>query len=261
MSLQELEIFDLAAPTRMHLRGEHIAPGSFAEAAEMSHGRYDTPEQKAERIAAAHRLEETMVAGASVIHQKNRLDIQAGTLLDAPRIITLGENGALGFEFDYLSATGPSTSRMSFTDLIYGTRYGAEQHIPEIAAGTEDVKGFALSRFVKQRYAEAQEGGIPWHDISPLTEMRTYEALTNTDVRLSDVVTTAELTELRTRYEHDATDPSQKHIHPLLHGALLGLGGPEGQPEIEQAPESPHRRRLRRVMGAAVHFLTIPRIP
>lgn len=240
--------------TRFGAEGDQIEHGnmlSYAEAADLSRGQHDTPEQHAERLEAARRLQEAMVPGASVLHQVNRLDVRGGYLTDYPEItlVPVGDDHELALVYEMEGVDGSAyTGAMLFRDLAHGTRYGARQYPPELIAGEQNIRTYVLAKYAEQRALEAE--GLEWDDITPLTELYRFGALAQTDVRMSDVLPAEETAALRDRLTADlADDQANKHLRVVLETALVGVG------ETEQ-PVEPKRHIVRRLRQMAGQWLS-----
>jgi hypothetical protein len=246
---------------------------SFAEAAELSHGRYDTAEQRAERIEAARRLQETMVPGASVLHRVGSLEVRGGTLIDEPEVILVprGDDFELAISYRLDAGLDEHQGYMTLNSLIAGTRSGYTpkdyERLPVLVAGDEDVVDHVLKVYANQRNLEESPGGVPWYDMSPLTEIRTYAALQHTGVRVADVLPKNETDALRERLLADIDNPTLKHLVPDNFWALVGIddtGTERLQEEIHARRAdaestdkwAERRRQVRRVMGRAASLLT-----
>ena len=221
MSLTELESVATAFHSPEHRDRVFI---SFAEAANLSHGPHDSPDQMRQRIAVAEQLETIMQVGTPVLHQVNRLYVRGGSLLAPPAVVLrpYGNTYVLALSFDLAGQETTTHQEMYVRDLVDGIRYGAQQHVPRVFAGEEEVARHVLDTFYKQRSAERQPGGIPWDDISPLTELYTYGALAETNVRLSDIVP-HEAEALRLRLQGDLDNPNYAHLAATIRQALCGL--------------------------------------
>ncbi|HVI69543.1 MAG TPA: hypothetical protein VM581_03730 [Magnetospirillaceae bacterium] len=218
------ELAPIEAPFRSPEYGESIAI-SFAEAAELSHGPYDSPEQKAQRVAIAEYLEVAMQPGAAVLHQVNRLAIRGGTLHGAPSVVLrpYGTELALALSFDLAGGERIAHQEMYVRDLAERNRPGAPRPLPRLVVGKAPILEHVESMYHRQRAAEKQPGGIPWNDISPLTELYTYGALATTSVRLTDVAP-AIAESLCWQILNDLVEPEYAHLAPMLEQALRGLG-------------------------------------
>ncbi len=193
---------------------------SFGEAAELSHGQYDTAEQRAERYLAALRLAETMQPGEPVIHQVNRLKVRGGILMAPPKVTVVGDSQELAIAYTLQNGQADT---IRFRNLIYGTRYGAEQHLPVLVAGLDDIAGYIAGHYAKQR-AMQQQGGAPWDDISHITELRAYAALSHAGLHATDIYPDEMVKALHQEWLEQAQDPQKKHLWPLLDEALLASG-------------------------------------
>jgi hypothetical protein len=225
MSLAEFER-QVPETSLRHERGD-IIDISFAEAAAVSYGQYDTVEEKAHRVEVAQKLEVAMQPGAPVLHQVNRLSVYGGILTAPPKIVTrpYGREFALAVAFDIRSDNKNRYQEMYVRDFVTTTQYGAPTHLSQIVAGDENVLEFVRTRHDAQRAAEKGDG-IAWNDISPLTELKTYAALAGTGLRLSDLMP-QQAAELRGRLLRDLNNPAHAHLAPTLHGALQGVGTEE----------------------------------
>src|SRR5688572_29154853 len=177
----------IAAPR--HEFGE-VLNLTFAEAADVSAGAYDTPEQQADRRVIAERLQAAMQPGAAIIHRVNRLDVRGGILLEPPNIMSvpLGDRRELAIGYIMWQQGTETPGVMRFRSLVEGTQYGAPVAIPLFAAGREGVINMVRHEFVEQWDREHSPGGLPWSDISDVAQLRLFGALADTDVRLSDAV-------------------------------------------------------------------------
>ncbi len=207
-----------------HERGD-VIDISFTEAATMSHGQYDSEEQKARRIEIAHNLEAAMQPGAPILHQVNRLSVYGGFLIAPPNIVMHPYGKRLTIAFDIRSGGKNLHQEMYIRNLVAPTQYGAPMHLPHIVAGEEDILEFVRIRHDAQRAAE-EGAGIAWDDISPLTELRTYAALANTGLRLHDFMP-QQAAELHDRLSHDLNNPAHAHLAPTIQEALQGVGKDE----------------------------------
>jgi hypothetical protein len=240
---------------------------SFAEAAELSHGPYDTDEQHLQRIEYARRLAETMVPGASVLHRVNSLEVHGGTLIDLPEVLLVPRGNdfelALGYKLD--AGLDEYTGYMTFNSLIAGTRPGFSPkdyaNMPVLIAGDQDVSNYALQTYARQRILENIPGGVPWDDMSPLTELRVYGALAHTNVRLKDVLPANQTRALRERLLADLENPALKHVAPENFWALVGVddtGTERLQEEIHARRAAEKRTKRKRIMhslGRVTSFL------
>jgi hypothetical protein len=190
---------------------------SFAEAVERSHRQHDTPEQQAARYEIAMQLQAAMQPGASVIHQATRLDVRGGILLGTPNVAEIGRDGNLAISFSLWRNNGDQLCFMRFRDLVYGTHFGAEHHPPALAVGPEGIK----------EYMRGQS--IMFDDVAnclanteSYTCLRAYGALSETDLRLSDMRTDTGVQIVQNELVARLDDPAYCYMWPQLERALMG---------------------------------------
>ncbi len=231
-----------------HERGD-VVDMSFAEAAAISYGQYDTEEEKASRIEFAEQLEAAMQPGEPVLHEVNRLSVHGGILTAPPKIVArpYGKELVLAIAFDIRSGSENKHQEMYVRDLVTATQYGAPTNLPQIVAGDEHILGFVQKRHDTQRAAE-KGADIAWNDISPLTELKTYAALASTGLRLSDYMPEQAAT-LYGRLSRDLNNPAHAHLAPTLEAAMQGVGGEHTRLA---------KQRVRRAMGQFAIISLLP---
>ena len=220
MSIQERQDV-VAAPRQESGEVLHL---TFAEAADISAGPYDTAEQQADRRLIAERLQAAMQPGAAILHQVDKLDVRGGILLEPPSIVSVprGNSQELAIGYTMWQDNAERQGTMRFSSIGEGVQYGAKVTMPLFAAGREGVMSMVRHGFVEQWDREHQPGGLHWADQSDLTQLRTFEALVDTDVRLSDVLEETLVIRAQDQIISRLQDPREAHMHPTYVRGLLG---------------------------------------
>jgi hypothetical protein len=193
-------------------------------AANMSHGAYDSPNDRLARLKTAEHLAVTLKPGEPVLHRRGSLEVVGGHLVESPDIAIVAPS-ELGLLYRLQTNGDVVDGTMNFRDLAPGFRPGWEpqhyENLPVIVAGTDDIKEFMWRQYIGLRQLEQLPGGVPWQSMAPLTELKALAALAHTDIRMRDVLPSAETLALQIRLYDDYQ--SHPYLQPLILDAYAGV--------------------------------------
>lgn len=193
-------------------------------AANVSHGLYDTEQDRATRLATAERLARTMKPGEPVLYRQSSLHVVGGHLVERPDI-AINRRSELSLVCRLQTNDDIVEGEIGFSYLARGRRPGwDEQHydnLPVLVAGTDDIQQYAWQQYLELRQLEQQPGGVPWQSMAPLTELKMFAALAHTDIRMRDVLPASETLALQIRLYDDYQ--MHPYLQPLILDAYAGV--------------------------------------